>query len=405
MRFDVKVKKADGTEYSVQREAEGMFSIYEEFRQRGETVLEAKSKSKKFSISWFKKFSNLFGSVSKQNKITFARNLGDMLSAGLPLARTLAVMEKQTKDKKFKGVIIDIGESIKKGEAFHGTLAKHEKVFPKLFVAMVKSGEESGNLSKSLKSVADQMEKVYLLEKKIKGAMVYPAIIISVMVFIGIMMMIFVVPGLTETFIDVGVELPFSTRVIVLFSDLLTNNLLLISSALLVLGSLLYLIFRSPKGKRFLDFVFLKIPIIGNIAKETNTARTARTLSSLLSGGVDVLIGLSITRDVLQNSYYKDVLEVAEGRVEKGEKLSDVFSEYEKILPNFISEMVSVGEETGQVSTMLENVALFYETEVERKTKDISTIIEPFLMVIIGSAVGFFAFSMITPMYTLVENI
>jgi len=162
---------------------------------------------------------------------------------------------------------------------------------------------------------------------------------------------------------------------------------------------------KSQFGRRFYHSAVLKLPIISPIVKETNAARTARTLSSLLSAGVNVISAFQITEDVVQNIYYKKVLSLAKESIKKGEPVAEIFSSHDKLYPTFVSEMVAIGEETGKLGEMLEGVATFYENEVEQRTKDMSTVIEPFLMVVIGAAVGFFALSMILPMYSLVNTI
>jgi type IV pilus assembly protein PilC len=167
----------------------------------------------------------------------------------------------------------------------------------------------------------------------------------------------------------------------------------------------IYFGLRTTQGKRLRDKVLLKAPVVGTLTKEINSARTARTLSSLLSAGVDVVVATQITGDVLQNSYYKEVLKVVEQRIQKGEPIAEVFTQREDLYPTFVGEMIAVGEETGQLAQMLLGVAVFYESEVDQKTKDMSSIIEPFLMVFIGLAVGFFALAMIMPIYSLSSSI
>jgi type IV pilus assembly protein PilC len=270
---------------------------------------------------------------------------------------------------------------------------------------MVQSGEESGNLVEALNVVAEQMEKSYALKKKVKGAMVYPMIIMIAMLIIGVFMLIYIVPTLTKTFVELNVDLPASTQFIIGLSDFIKNNALVSLVIILISAVLLYLFGKSSVGKRFLDTLILHIPMISEMAKEVNSARTTRTLSSLLAAGVPFIRALQIVKDVVQNSYYKEVLTKAEKNIQIGLPISKVFGENAHLYPIFVAEMMSVGEETGELAPMLVKVASFYESEVEQKTKNLSTIVEPFLMVIVGAIVGFFAISMISPMYSLVDSI
>jgi len=402
--FKYKAQKTTGELYENTLEAESKFELYEHLHQEGGTLVSYEEVGKSFAKN-FEKINSLFSKVKLQQKILFARNLGAMLDAGLALSRALSVMERQTKNKKFKSVITDISDMINKGQTFAQALSEHADVFPQVFISMVKAGEESGGLAEALKVVSDQLEKTYKLRKKIRGAMMYPAIIISVMIIIGILMLIYVVPTLTSTFKELGVDLPITTQIVIGVSDFLSNNAILSLVGLVVLGIGIWLLARMPKGKRALEFVVLRIPVIGKIVKEINSARTARTLASLLSAGVEVVSSLEITRDVVQNSYYKEVIAEAGESIQKGSQVSEVFSRHDDLYPILVGEMISVGEETGKMSEMLLQLAEFYENEVEQKTKDLSTVIEPFLMVIIGVVVGFFAVSMITPMYSLVSAI
>ncbi len=345
------------------------------------------------------------GKVKEQEKIILARNLGSMIDAGLALSRALSVLERQTRNKKLKKVLQSVQEKISAGSSFHEALENHPKEFSKLFVSMVAAGEESGNLSESLKNVSEQMEKTNAIKKKVKGAMMYPAVILGIMTIIGIIMLIYVVPTLTATFTELEIDLPLSTRFVIGLSDFLREQALLAVLILLVSAGGLVYFFKTKIGKRILDWTFLHIPVVGGITKGVNSARTARTLSSLLSAGVEYVEAVSITENVLQNSYYKAVIKEAGEKVEKGEPISKILLQYEKLYPVFVGEMASVGEETGNIAKMFAGVADFYENEVEQKTKDMSTLIEPFLMVIIGAAVGFFAISMLTPTYSLVNAI
>lgn len=346
-----------------------------------------------------------FGTVKASDKINFGRNLSAMLDAGLSLSKAISVIERQTKNKKFKIILETINDDIKKGNSLSTSLERHQKVFSPLFVSMVRAGEESGDLINSLKIVSDQMDKSDQLKKRIRGALIYPGVIIGAMLIIGIFMLLFIVPTLTATFQELNVELPASTQFIISFSDLIKNNTILMLGAAVILGLSFYFGMKTERGSRIFDFTLLHIPVISSIVKQTNSARTARTLSALLKSGVPYLSAVKITKDVVQNSYYKNVLNEAMKNVELGKPVSQVFASADKYYPVFVAEMISVGEETGELSEMLMRVATYYENEVEQKTKNMSTIVEPFLMLIVGGAVGFFAISMISPMYQLVEQI
>jgi type IV pilus assembly protein PilC len=270
---------------------------------------------------------------------------------------------------------------------------------------MVRAGEESGGLAPALDIISMQLQRSSNLKKKIKGAMMYPIIVISIMCIIGILMMIYVMPTITGTFVKMGVDLPLSTRILIGMSDFMTNHgvIALLGFAGVVTGIVSF--GRTKIGTRFFQGTLIHLPVIGELAKQTNAAYTGRTLSSLLSSGVDVIGSIQITKDVIQNVHYKDILEEAAQKVEKGSPLSETFIAHENRYPILVGEMIAVGEETGQISAMLNEIATFYENEVEQKTKDLSTIIEPLLMVVIGAAVGFFALAMIAPIYSIGDSI
>lgn len=405
-KFKFKAVKSSGETYEANRESADKFSLYKEVKNEGGTVVEVSEVKNgnggNFSIS---KLLSVFGKVKMHQKVVFTKNLGAMLSAGLSLSRALSIIERQTKNKKLKSSVASLGSDVSQGKTLSEAMKGHPQVFSKLLVAMVGAGEESGSLAESLTIVSVQMDNIYKLQKKVKGAMIYPAVIITVMLIIGVLMLVYVVPGLTESFKDVKVELPMSTKLVIFVSDFAKNHAILGLVGMIAIIGGLYGWTRTKGGKRSLDFITLRLPVISNIIKETNAARTSRTLSSLLSSGVPVAQALGITGDVIQNSYYKEVLKKSQESVEKGNSISSVFVENDHLYPIFVGEMINVGEETGNMSKMLMETALFYENEVSQKTKDISTIIEPVLMVFIGTVVGFFAISMITPMYSLMDTI
>jgi type IV pilus assembly protein PilC len=342
--------------------------------------------------------------IKLREKIVFTHNLSGMLTAGLSLYRAIEVMQKQNKNPALSKVLEGLLSTVNSGGTFSDALAKYPKVFSTLFVSMVRAGEESGNLATSLKEVGTSLEKAYNLNRKIKGAMMYPSIIVIAIIIIGILMLVFVVPTLTKVFKDFGTELPASTKFIIAVSDAAANHPIILLVSMATISAGLWFLFNAKRMQHTKDTIVLRLPVIGEIVKEVNAARTARTLSSLLASGVEMTRALSITQEVLQNGYYKEVLARAGVAVQKGEALSTIFKAETKLYPIMLGEMMAVGEETGALTSMLNDVAIFYEEEVDEKTKDLSTIIEPVLMVFIGGAVGFFAVSMIQPMYGLVSG-
>lgn len=404
-KFKYKVRNsAGGEETTGIAAAVDRFALASELRGSGKMIISI-TESKSITIPGLEFIDNFLGRVKMHELIVFYHNLSIMMLAGLSLSRVLSILERQTKNKKFKETIMSLAQEVSRGNTLSSGMGKHTTIFEPLVVSMVHAGEESGNLSDVLKVVGDQLEKSYLLKKKIKGALIYPAVVISVMIVIGLLMFVYVVPTLTVTFKELNVALPTSTKVIIWISDFLNNHALL--GVVLLIGFALALkIWLGTKvGHRLFERGLFYLPIVGSLVRQSNSARTTRTLSSLLSSGVDMLEAITITQDVLQNSFYKDALKVAGERVQKGMTLSSVFVEYEHIYPLFVGEMVEVGEETGKLSGMLMNVALFYEEEVDSTTKNMTTIIEPLLMVVVGGGVGFFAVSMITPMYSLLSGI
>lgn len=403
MKFRVTAKTAEGSESKRVIDAPSRFAVYEQMEKEGLIVVSVEEGGGSSMPAWTQ--ITIGTGIKTDLRIQFTKNLAAMLTAGLPLTRALSVIDRQTKNKALKKIVVDLEAEVKKGSSFHEALARHRKVFSDLFIAMTKAGEESGTLAESLAVVARQMDKAYTLQKKVKGAMIYPSIILSAIVIIGVLMMMFVVPTLSNTFKELGVDLPMATRVIINASDFMAANIVLVLALLVAFFAGTFFFFRSKPGAKLLLAVALKIPVIGELVRETMSARAARAMSSLLSSGVEMLSALQIAAEVVGDNTFGKVLKEAEERVRKGDALSAPFVEHSKLYPVFMGDMIAVGEETGKVADMLGQVATYYETDVEERTKDLSTIIEPILMLVIGGAVGVFAMAMITPIYSLSDKI
>ncbi|MSU74310.1 type II secretion system F family protein [Candidatus Kaiserbacteria bacterium] len=399
MKYRVTIHKEGVPDEKKVIEAETRFAVYDQVQKEGGVVTELAEGSSFKLPAW--PFISIGTTVKRNEIILMAKNLSAMLAAGLSLSRALSVIERQSSNKNLKTVAVGLSESVKKGSSFHEALDLYPTVFPKVLVAMARAGEESGSLSESLTVVALQMERSEELVRKIRGAMIYPIIVIIAVIIVGILMLIHVVPTLTATFDQLGTQVPLATQIIVALSDFIVEHIAIVVGMLVAfaIGTLAFI--RSRFGGRIIIAIALRLPVIGELVRETYTARTARTLSSLLSSSVPVLDALAITKEVVHAEVFAAVVGEAEAHVRKGELLSKAFSTHTKLYPILMSDMLTVGEETGKVAEMLKQIAEFYEGDVAQKTKDLSTIIEPVLMLFIGTVVGIFAVSMIAPIYSL----
>lgn len=409
MLFYYKAKKVSGEETEGEKEAADEFELARILREQDFILIyfSEKNPRKNALFLFLESILNIltFETVPVSEKMIFSRNLAVMVHAGIPLSRGIETLLRQTQNKRLKQALQSIYEEIKKGKSFNEALANYPKIFSPIFTAMVKAGEKTGNLSESLNLLSLQLKKEYELKRRVKGALTYPIIVLIAMLTVGTLMMIYVVPTLILTFKELNVDLPVSTKIFIKISELLTHNGISILIFIILFTAFIFYISSKPRAKKFFNFLTLNMPLIAPLAKKINTARTARTLGSLVGSGVSILEALEVTQEVLQNVYYKNILKEARDKIEKGEQVSHIFSAYPKLYPPVMSEMTAVGEETGKISEMLHKIASFYESEVAAQTKNLSTIIEPLLMLVMGGAVGFFAISMLQPMYSMMQGI
>lgn len=356
------------------------------------------------SVISIKMLDRLVG-ISLKEKMMFARNLGVMISSGLTIVKAISNLQVQTQNKRFQKVLQRIYDELQGGKTLSEGLALFPAIFDDLFVNMVRVGEAGGNLEEVLNIVAMQLEREHELKSRVRGAMIYPLVIMTAMVGVAFVMLTYILPKLMSVFEEMDVQLPASTQFVVGLSKFLRQNtiLTLVSMAGLVFGIRLFLTTRQ--GKKFLSFISLHTPVLRNLIVKINCARFARIYSSLLRSGVSVIDALRIVSNTLTNTYYKSSIDIAIEGVQKGQELSSVIEGNSLIFPPLVSQMIEVGEQTGKTESIMEKLAEFYEEEIFQITKNMSSIIEPFLMIIIGLAVGFFAVSMLQPMYSLMENI
>lgn len=368
-------------------------------------ILTSFEKQKEESGPSIRVFDQIFNNVTLKDKMLFARNLSIMISSGLQITKAVRTLVEQTRSKRFKTILNQVADDVQAGNPLADALEKYPRVFNELFVNMVRVGEVGGNLEEVLGIVAQQLEKEHALVSKVRGAMIYPAVIIVAMIGVGILMLTYILPKITGVFKDMDVTLPASTQFIIGVSDFLIGHAILVimSVILLAIGGTLFL--RTEDGKKFMSFLVLHFPITKGIVIKTNSARFSRIYSSLLKSGVSVVDSLTIISRTLPNFYYKRAFRKSVDLVQKGIPLSKILAEETKIFNPLVYQIVEVGETTGKTEDVLLKLAEFYEEDVDQITKNMSSIIEPVLMVVIGIGVGFFAVAMLTPMYSVLENI
>ncbi len=359
------------------------------------------AKKEKFNLN----MSIPFLGVSSTQKIMMVKNMGVMFSTGLSLVKIIDILSIQAKGKILKSALIDIKEKINKGENLSDALTRYPNIFSDLFVNMIKGGEESGTLDGIFQVLSLQLSKEHELKSKIRNAMTYPAIILMVMFVIGGIVITIVLPNLNIFFSTLNVEIPIYTKILLWTGVFLSENWYLLIVVPFFLFVSIFLIIRTKIGKRFLDTILLKTPLISSIVKKNNSAFFVRSLSSLTASGVSLTRSLEITSKTVGNHYFKDAIIEAEKKIKKGEKLSSALRPYQNIFPFGVIEMIEVGEETGKTSEILKKLAEFYEQEAVSAIERLSILIEPILIILLGLAVGFFAFSIIEPMYSSLQSI
>ncbi len=397
-KFFYIAKSLKGESKSGVLEAKDQHELASVLRSQGFMMISANEEGGKAKYQGLS-FSIPFFGVSLVEKLMFTRNLQVMISAGISLPRALRVLASQSKSNKLKTAIFQMEKEIVEGKSFSEAVSGRSNIFSEIFSNMIKIGEESGTLENVLGVLALQMEKEHEIKSRILGALMYPAVILVAMIGIGILMMILVIPKLAQTFDDLKIDLPITTRFVIAVGNFFAQFWYLLPFIFIALAIGATTALKTKTGKFIADTIFLKMPIIGPLIKKTNCAQFVRNLSSLIASGVPIVRSLEITAGSIGNVHYKKALREASKKVEKGAKLAEALNPYGNIFSPLILQMIEIGEETGETSSMLAKLADFFEEEVNNTTKNLSSIIEPILMLIIGAAVGFFAISMIQPIY------
>ncbi len=398
MEFFYKAKDMQGNDHTGSVDTPDVHSAVAIIRKKGLIIVSIKPKNSQ-EDTFIGRFLNR---VNFTELVIMTRQLATMVSSGLVLSEAIDILEEQQTNKVLKKALFDISQSIKGGLTLAQAFGKYPNIFPHLYVNLVKSGEASGKLDSVLLQMADGLEKDREFKAKIKGAMIYPIVIISMMIVVMIIMMVFVIPKLTGLYTQSTMELPLPTRILIGTSDLFTKfwwaGIIIIVGGGIAINRWK----KTPKGDLFISKLILRLPIVGKIVTSVALTNFSRTFGLLTSAGIPLLNSIGIVSDLSDNLVFKNALKDAYNGVEKGLQFSSLLST--SVFPKIVSQMVRVGEETGKVDEIFFKLADYFESESDHMVKNLTVAIEPIVLIVLGVGVGFLVISIILPIYKLTTS-
>lgn len=397
--YDYKAKDAQGKAFTGIIEGTEEKQVANLLRERGFFVIDLKKKQTLSVDSIFK----FYQRAGFSDVVLFTRELSTMITAGLPLTEGLEILRRQTRNPDMGKNINDILEKVQGGMSLADALSYYPNLFSKVYVSLVRSGESAGVLDTILGRLADNLEKDREFKAKTRGALVYPAIVVSAMVVVMIIMMVFVVPKLLELYKDFGTELPLPTRILMGISDFSVKFFPILVPLLIGLVFMYRGWVNTPSGRRKMDEIIFDIPVFGRIRKGTALTEFTRTFGLLISTGIPILEALHIVSQTLGNRVYQDAIEEAAKEVERGFPLGVPLSRNPDF-PIILGQMLKVGEETGKMDDVLSKLSKYFESETENLIKGLTTAIEPVIMIVLGIGVGLLVFAVILPIYNLTNQ-
>jgi type IV pilus assembly protein PilC len=392
--FTWKGKNPKGRNVKGEMEAETSEQVKQSLLRRKITPVKIKKKPKDL----FENIGFLQPKVKESDVIIFARQFSTMIDAGLPLLQCLEILHSQQENPTFKKNLKKIKESVESGETFADSLKKFPKAFNELFINMVAAGEAGGILDVILKRLSAYMEKMAKLKRQVKGAMTYPAITLVVAVLVVAIILIFVIPVFSEMFADFGATLPAPTLFVMTLSDFFINKIIHIVVAIIALVFIFRRIYASEKGRIALDDIFLRLPVVGILIRKVAVAKFTRTTSTMISSGVSILEALDIVAKTSGNKIIEFAVQDVKIGIAEGRSMADPLLE-SGVFPSMVCSMIAVGESTGALDTMMEKIADFYDDEVDQAVKNLTDMIEPFMLVFLGVVVGGLVISMYLPIF------
>src|SRR3989338_10649264 len=400
MFYDFKAKDAEGKDIQGVVEAQSEQTAQEALEERSLIPIMITARATESKLQTFK----LFDRVKPKELVVFFRQLSTMSAANLPIVAALRILIKQTESQKLKTIISEIADEVDGGARLSQAFARHPDVFNNFYVNMVRSGETSGHLDEVLSYLADQREKDYDLMSKIRGAMIYPAFILSALCVVGVIMMVFVVPRLTSILTETGGELPLATKILIGTSGFMTKFWWLL--LILVVGAVAGLRFslKQRPVRRWWDWMKIKLPVFGKLFQRIYIIRFTRSMNTLLKGGVPLPHALEITAEVVGSAVYRDLILRTVKQVQDGNPIAVEFVNSPEV-PVMVSHMLSVGETTGQLEQILDRLTQFYAREVDNLVSNLVSLVEPLIMILMGLAVGVMVAAIIMPMYNLASSL
>jgi type IV pilus assembly protein PilC len=351
----------------------------------------------------FEKYNPFGKSVSSKDLVLFSRQLATLISARVPIIQALRILQEQVANQYLLGIIGDLITAVENGDSLSDAMAKHENVFGNVYISMVMSGEMSGSLDKSLVYLADQLEKNYALQGKVKSAMTYPIFVLSALIIIGLLMFKFVLPNLTSVLEEQGGTLPPISVALIAFTKFFNKFwwLVLLVLAGGILGGRFYV--RTTAGRYVWDSMKIHFPIIGDIFKKIYLARFSTNLGTLVVGGIPIIKSLQIVAEIINNVVYRDIILEAVRQIQEGKSISEGLSGHPEF-PSIVTQMVKVGEQTAQLDDIMGKLGSFYSQEVDTKVATLTTLLEPIIMIILGIGVGVLVAGILMPIYNLAST-
>jgi type IV pilus assembly protein PilC len=396
-KFSWEGKSRSGSVQKGVMEASSAALVEAQLKRYGLAGITVKEEGKKFELK-LPGFGG--GKIETKDLVVFTRQFATMIDSGLPLVQCLDILASQQENKNFRTILYKVKEDVESGSTFADALGKHPQAFDQLFVNLIAAGEVGGILDTILSRLAAYIEKAMKLKKQVKGAMVYPATIMSIAVVVVGVILVFVIPTFAKMFADFGGELPAPTRFVIALSNFMKKYIIVMIGAFFVIRFAIAKYYATAKGRKLIDALALKVPIVGPLIRKVSVAKFTRTLGTMISSGVPIMDGLEIVAKTAGNKIVEEAIYKVRQAISEGKTMAEPLAA-SGVFPPMVVQMISVGEATGAMDTMLNKIADFYDDEVDDAVGALTAMMEPLLMVFLGTAVGGLVVAMYLPIFKL----